>query len=338
MVLDPDTPEPQLIAPTDAIVELSLSAVCGTDLHPYRGEMPDFPSGVITGHEGVGVVTAVGDHVRALRVGQRVVLSDLIACGACIRCRAGHHYQCGHAGLFGYSTVVGETAYDGCHAEIVRVPFADTVALPVPDDVPDDHAIFVGDVLSTGYSAAEAAAVAPGDVVVVVGVGPVGMLAMLSARLMGASRIIVIDPHEGRRRRSLELGAAEALAPGPDLVERLRDATAGRLADRCIEAVGNDAALLTAMSVAGPHSVIASVGSHPSAGTPIPLVDMFARELTLRLVVGDPIRVRDRVFQILQSERLDPTVVVTDRLPLTDAVTAFERFDKGDSLKVLLAP
>lgn len=333
-----ERPTPGLIDVGDAIVEVRLAAICGTDLHPYRGELEGLPRGAITGHEAVGIVREVGSQVRAIGVGDRVVLSDVIACGTCRACRAGHHYQCDRVGLFGYGTVVGDTAYDGCHADFVRVPFADAVALPVPEALSDEQAIFVGDGLSTGYCAAEAADIEPGDVVVVVGAGPVGLLSMMAARAFGAGLIVAVDPQESRRAAAGALVADIALDAGADIADRLREATGGGLADACIEAVGNDAALHTALELASPHAVIACIGSHSSAGTPVPLVAMFARELTLRFAVGDPIRVRDRVFQLLENGVIDPLPLISERVPLADVPAAFARFDRGESVKVLIEP
>ncbi|NDZ99824.1 alcohol dehydrogenase catalytic domain-containing protein, partial [Streptomyces sp. SID10116] len=189
-----DVAMPRVEEPRDAVVRVVRSAICGTDLHPYRGEIDGFPAGTVTGHEFTGVVEETGPEVRGLRAGDRVVASDIIACGHCRSCRHGWHYQCDRVGLFGYATVVGTRAYAGGHAEFVRVPFADTVLFPIPDDVGDERALFVGDVLATGYACAVGAGVRPGDTVAVVGCGPVGLLALEVAWLLGAARVLAVDP------------------------------------------------------------------------------------------------------------------------------------------------
>ncbi|WP_031507142.1 alcohol dehydrogenase family protein [Streptomyces megasporus] len=332
-----DAPVPSVTAPGDAVVRVVRSAICGTDLHPYRGEIPDFTPGTVTGHEFTGVVVETGDDVRGVRPGDRVVASDVIACGRCWYCRQGWHYQCEQVGLFGYDTVVGTTPVAGGHAEYVRVPFADVVLSPIPDGVTDEQALFIGDILTTGFACAERGGVRPGDVVAVVGCGPVGLMALKSAQLMGAARVLAIDPNGDRRALAAAQGA-EPVAPGDDLTARVLDLTHGRGADVVLEAVGVDASLLTALDIVRPRGTVCAAGSHASQAMPMPTVLAFAKELTLRFSVGDPISLGERLMNLVRQGRIDPTFVISHRVPLSEAEEAFKLFDSGRATKVVLVP
>ncbi|MEU2957364.1 alcohol dehydrogenase [Streptomyces albidoflavus] len=332
-----DTPVPAVENPGDALVRVVRSAICGTDLHPYRGEIPGFTPGTVTGHEFTGVVEAAGPAVRGFRPGDRVVASDVIACGGCWYCRRGWHYQCAEVGLFGYDTVVGSAAVAGGHAEYVRVPFADTVLSAIPDDVTDEQALFVGDILATGYAAAERAGVRPGDTVGVVGCGPVGLMALKVAELMGAARVLAIDPSASRRSMAEAQGAVP-LDTGHDLAERVRELTAGRGADVVLEAVGTDASLRSSLEIVRPLGTVCAVGAHASQAMPMPTGLAFGKELTLRFAVGDPISSRDRLMPLIRSGRVDPTFVISHRFPLARAAEGFKVFDAGQAMKVVLVP
>ncbi|MFE9675352.1 alcohol dehydrogenase family protein [Streptomyces sp. NPDC006259] len=332
-----DVPVPVLEGPRDAVVRVVRSAVCGTDLHPYRGEIPGFTPGTVTGHEFTGVIEETGSGVDGLRPGDRVVASDVIACGRCWYCLRGWHYQCAQVALFGYDTVVGRAAVAGGHAEYVRVPFADTVLSPIPDEVTDEQALFIGDILSTGYACAERGEVAPGDVVAVVGCGPVGLMAMKSAQLMGASLVLAVDPVASRRALASRHGATP-LEPGGDLAERVRALTDGRGADVVLEAVGVDSSLLSSLEIVRPRGTVCAAGAHASQAMPMPTGLAFGKELTLRFAVGDPISVRDRLMPLVRQGRIDPTFVISHRLPLTEAEEGFKLFDSGQASKVVLVP
>lgn len=325
---------PDVRDPRDAVVRVSRAAICGTDLHPYRGEIPGFRAGTIMGHEFVGVVEAAGPEA-GVAAGDRVVASDVIACGRCWWCQRGAHYQCEQVSLFGYGEVVGSYVPGG-QAEAVRVPFADTVLLPVPDDVDDDTALFVGDVLTTGWAAAAQAEVGHGDVVAVVGCGPVGLCAALSARLQGAESVVAVDPQPARREVAGRLGF-RAVAPehGREVVG---DLTAGRGADVVVEAVGLPGSLRDALALVRPRGMVTAVGAHHEPAFPLDTGDAFGRELTLRFVVGDPIRWGPTVLDHLRTGLLNPCRVVSHRLPLDDAAEAYSLFDRGEATKVLLEP
>ncbi|HKO36991.1 MAG TPA: alcohol dehydrogenase catalytic domain-containing protein [Solirubrobacterales bacterium] len=329
-----ELPQPELSGPRDAVVRMTRSAICGTDLHPYRGEIADFMVGTVLGHEFTGLVEEAGSEA-GVRSGERVLASDLIACGRCRYCARGWHYHCPEASLFGYGTVVGDYVAGG-QAEYVRVPNADLVLSAIPASLGDEDALFAGDILTTAHTGAVEAGVLPGDSVVVVGCGPVGLLALMCVRLMGAETTIALDPDPGRRAAAEGLGAL-ALAPGPDAIAEIRDLCGGG-ADAVLEAVGSEAALLLALEGVRPRGTVVAVGSHTYETMRFPVREAFARELTLRFAVGDPIRSRDEVLDLVAAGRLDPTVLISHRMSLADAPRAYEMFDRRQALKVVLTP
>lgn len=331
-----DLAQPQVATARDAVIRVTRTAICGTDLHPYRGEIPDFRPETVLGHEFTGIVEELGPGVRNLRVGDPVVASDVIACGECWFCRRGWHYQCTAVSLFGYGTVVGEYVPGG-QAEFVRVPYADVVLSRIPDQLNAEQALFVGDILTTGYTCAYEAEIAPGDSVAVIGCGPVGLFAVMVAYLLGASRVFAIDPDSARRTFAQTLGAYP-LAPDDGLTEQVLELTGGRGMDRVLEAVGSDQALATALAIVRARGTICAVGAHHSQAMPFPSGLAFGRELTLRFAVGDPIRWRDQLMPLIEAGRLDPTAIISHRLPLNAAVEGYRLFDQREATKVVLIP
>lgn len=243
-----DVPDPKIEAPTDAIVRLTSSAICGTDLHFVRGTMPGMKEGLILGHEGVGVVEEVGPMVRNVEVGDRVVIPSTIACGACAYCRAGYYSQCDEANpngkragtsFFGGPEATG--SFDGLQAEKARIPFAHVGLVKLPDAVSDEQAILISDIFPTGWFGAEIAEVGEGDTVAVFGAGPVGQFAIASARMMGAGRVFAVDRREDRLAMARKQGAECVNFETEDPVETLVALTGGIGVDRVIDAVGVDA-------------------------------------------------------------------------------------------------
>jgi threonine dehydrogenase-like Zn-dependent dehydrogenase len=242
-----DVEEPRIEKPTDAIVRLSASAICGTDLHMIRGTMPGMKPGTILGHEGVGYVEELGEDVRNFNVGDRVVICSTIACGNCVYCRAGYYAQCDTANpngpqagtaFFGGPAPTGP--FHGMQAEKVRVPFAHMTMVRVPEGVTDEQAILISDIFPTGYMGAELAEIKPGDTVAVFGCGPVGQFVIASAKLMGAGRVFAIDCHEDRLDMARIQGAEVINFDEEDPVETLKRFTGGIGVDRAIDAVGVD--------------------------------------------------------------------------------------------------
>jgi threonine dehydrogenase-like Zn-dependent dehydrogenase len=240
--------EPQIEQPTDAVVRLSASAICGTDLHMIRGTMPGMRPGTILGHEGVGFIEELGEDVRNFKVGDRVVIPSTIACGSCVYCRSGYYAQCNEANPNGplagtafYGGPEQSGPFHGMQAEKVRVPFAHVGLVRVPDGVLDDQAILISDIFPTGYFGAELAEIKPGDTVAVFGAGPVGQFAIVSAKLLGAGRVFAIDCLEDRLEMARSQGAEIIHFEQEDPVETIRRLTQGIGVDRAIDAVGVDA-------------------------------------------------------------------------------------------------
>jgi len=240
-----DVPEPRLQEPTDAIVRLTTSAICGTDLHFVRGTFSGMKEGTILGHEGVGVIEELGPDVLNLKVGDRVLIPSTIACGTCSYCRAGYHAQCDNANPHGGTAFFGgpeaSGPFNGLQAEKARIPFAHVGLVKLPEEVSDDEAILISDIFPTGYFGAELAEVTPGDTVAVFGCGPVGQFAIASAKLMGAGRVIAIDQIEDRLDMARAQGAEVVDFSQDDPVERIKALTDGIGVDRVIDAVGVDA-------------------------------------------------------------------------------------------------
>ncbi len=243
-----NVPEPKIEQPTDAIVKLSASAICGTDLHFIRGTFPGMQPGIILGHEGVGIVEEVGSEVRNFKAGDRVVIASTIACGNCVYCRSGYYAQCDVANpngraagtaFFGGPKASGP--FHGLQAEKARVPFANIGLVKLPDEITDDQAITLSDIFPTGYFGAVLAEVKKGDSVAVFGCGPVGQFAIASAKHLGAGRVLAIDSVQSRLRVAQEQGAEIINFDKEDPVEAIRQLTSGIGVDRAIDAVGVDA-------------------------------------------------------------------------------------------------
>jgi threonine dehydrogenase-like Zn-dependent dehydrogenase len=241
-------PEPKVKEPTDAIVRLTASAICGTDLHMVRGTLPDMKPGTILGHEGVGIVEEVGSDVRNFKPGDRVVIPSSIACGYCSYCRAGYHSQCDnanpngpHEGTAFFGGPASSGPFQGLQADYARVPFASAGLVKLPDEVDDDRAILLSDIFPTGYFGAEIAEIRSGDTVAVFGCGPVGQFAIASAKLLGAGRIFAVDCVESRLDMACNQGAEAIDFNREDPVAVILRMTGGIGTDRAIDAVGVDA-------------------------------------------------------------------------------------------------
>lgn len=243
-----DVPEPKIEASTDAIVRLTASAICGTDLHMVRGTMSGMKSGTILGHEGVGVVEALGEEVRNLTVGDRVIIPSTIACGSCVYCRAGYYAQCDNANPHGklagtafYGGPADSGPFHGLQAEKARVPFAHVGLVKIPDEVTDDQAILLSDIFPTGYFGAVLAEIEDGDTVAVFGCGPVGQFVIASAKLLGAGRVLAVDGLDDRLEMARAQGAEIINFEKEDPVAQIRALTGDIGVDRVIDAVGVDA-------------------------------------------------------------------------------------------------
>jgi threonine dehydrogenase-like Zn-dependent dehydrogenase len=326
-----ETPVPSLRIDTDAIVRVTHTAICGADLLPYRGHTPGFELGTTLGHEFVGIVETAGDGVGGLRPGQRVINTSMISDGTCAHCRAGRPTQCSSRAMFGYSGVYPRL--EGGQADLVLVPRADRCLWPVPDAVSDEDAVFIADILPTGFLAVERAAISLGDVVAVLGCGPVGLMAVMCAVGPGR-RVIAVDGIAARRSLAESLGAG-AVEPSA-ASETVLAATGGIGADAVIEASGAPAALSAALELVRPQGVVSVVGAHFEPDFPLNNALMFEKEITLSFAIGNPGRDRERLLAMIEEGVLRPSAVITDVMALDDAAAAYRAFDSREATKVVL--
>ena len=328
-----EVPDPALQLETDAIVRIDATAICGADLFPLHGLTPGFEYGTVLGHEFAGIVVEVGSAVTSVRAGQRVVNMSLVADGTCAACRAGRVTQCSGRALFGYSGVYPRL--DGAQADFVRVPHADTVLSPLPDSVSDEAAVFLSDNLPTAYDAVVRGEVKQGDLVCVVGLGAVGLMAVMVALDVGAT-VFAVDGVEARRELAARLGA-RAFEPR-EVGEAVAGATDGLGADVVVEAAGTPGALDAALLLCRGRGVVSVVGAHFEPDYPLNNGLMFERELTLRFSIGDSLAHRKRLISMISEGRFDPAAVVTHRMALDDAVEAYRLFDSRKATKVVMTP
>jgi threonine dehydrogenase-like Zn-dependent dehydrogenase len=329
-----DVPEPSLVEPGDAVVRVRKAAICGSDLHFYNGRVPGVFEGTVVGHEYVGTVVACGDAVTKFAAGDEVVGSFQIACGSCAGCRAGRFNHCDDLGVLGYGIFVGDLA--GSQAEYVRIPHADVNLLRVPAGLSAEQALFAGDILTTGWYAAGIAPVSPGDDVVVVGAGPVGTFAAMAARSMGAGRVVAVDMVASRLALAESLGAIPVNSAERSPTVAVEDILGGQ-ADVVIETVGLPPALITAIECTRTGGTVSVIGVHTEFEHPLPLGNLFARNITLRF--GGSCNVQgwwERALAAIASGQADPTVIVSHRLPLEDAAEGYRLFEAKEAMKVVL--
>ncbi len=325
------TPDPVLQDDRDAIVRVTHTAICGADLLPYHGYTPGFETGTTLGHEFVGILEDAGDRVGGLRPGQRVVNTSMTSDGTCAHCRAGRPTQCESRALFGYSGVYPRL--EGGQADLVRIPRADRCLWPVPEDVSDEDAVFVADILPTGFLAIERARLGTGDLAVVLGCGPVGLMAVLCA-VGPARRVIAVDGIPARRALAQKLGAV-AVEPS-EAAAAVAAASGGLGADAVIEASGSHAALSASLELVRPQGTISVVGAHFEPDFPLNNLLMFEKEITLTFSIGNPGRDRERLFAMIQDGVLRPSEIITDTVSLDDAAQAYRAFDAREATKVVL--
>lgn len=316
-----DVPDPQVQDPEDVVVRVDGFTICGTDLHILRGDVPEVEPGRVLGHEAVGTVAEVGPGVRTVRVGDRVLMSCISACGRCRFCREGRYGQC----LGGGGWVLGHLI-DGVQAESVRIPFADSSVHKLPDAVSDESALMFADIMPTAYEVGVLnGGVRPGDTVVIVGAGPIGQAAVQTARLFSPLRIVVVDPVESRRAAALALGADLALAPDDDVVAKLGELTDGLGADVAIEAVGTPGTFDLCVAAIRPGGRVANVGVHGKPTT-LHLEDLWIRDVTITTGLVDT-RTTPMLLQLMQAGKLAADRLVTHRFGFDEVPQAYDLFD-----------
>ncbi len=375
-------PDPVIEHPRDAIIRVSSCAICGSDLHLYDGFVPGMEHGDIMGHEFMGEVVEVGAENRRLRVGDRVVVPFTIICGECDQCRRGNFSVCertnrnkeaadkmfGHttAGLFGYTHLTG--GYAGGQAEYVRVPYADVAPVKVPAELSDEQVLFLGDILPTGWQAAAQCDIQPDDIVAIWGAGPVGQFCILSALLMGAKQVVVIDRVPERLRMAQQLGPDRVTLvdfENQSVLEALNEITHGKGPDKCIDAVGLEAhatrsldsiydrvkqavmletdrphVLREMIYVCRPGGIVSIPGVYGGLVDKIPMGALMNKGLTIRTGQTHVNRWTDDLLQRIIDRQIDPTFVISHRVTLADGPSMYETFrDKHDGcIKVVMTP
>lgn len=360
-----DVPDPKILNPRDAILRVTSTAICGSDLHLYDGYIPAMMRGDILGHEFMGEVVEVGRDVKNLKVGDRVVNPFPIACGGCYFCQESLYSLCensnpnawmaeklwGHStgGFFGYSHLVG--GYAGGQAQFARVPFADVGPIKVPDELSDEQVLFLSDIFPTGYMAAENCDIHRGDTIAVWGCGPVGQFAIKSAFLLGAERVIAIDRYPGRLRLAQTASGAEVLNyEEVDVLEELASMTGGRGPDACIDAVGMEAhlpgpvgaydrikqalrmqtdrpsVLRQAIMACRNGGVLSIPGVYGGFVDKIPLGSVMNRAITIKSGQTHVQRYLKPLLERIQNGDIDPSFIVTHRLRLDQAAEGYRTF------------
>jgi threonine dehydrogenase-like Zn-dependent dehydrogenase len=371
-------PDPEILNPRDAIVRITSTAICGSDLHLYNGYIPSMEAGDILGHEFMGEVVDLGSEVRNLKIGDRVVVPFPIACGSCFFCQRELWSLCDNSnpnawmaeklwgyspsGIFGYSHLVG--GYAGGQAEYVRVPFADVGPFKVPDGLSDEQVLFLTDIFPTGYMAAEACDIEPGHTVAVWGAGPVGQFTIKSAQMLGADRVIAIDHIPERLDLAREIGAEVINFDEQPVLESLHDMTGGRGPDACIDSVGLEAhgasvdAIMDRVKVAALQETdrpsvlreaiiacrkggtVSIPGVYGGFGDKIPLGAMMNKGLTIKTGQTHVHRYLRPLMSRIENGEIDPSFVITHRMSLDDAPHGYEIFKKKQDgcIKIVLKP
>jgi threonine dehydrogenase-like Zn-dependent dehydrogenase len=371
-------PDPKILNRSDAIVKITSTAICGSDLHLYNGYMPMMQKGDIIGHEFMGEVVEVGSEVKNVQGGDRVVVSFPISCGRCFFCQEQTFSLCensnpnawmaeklmGHspAGIYGYSHLLG--GYAGGQAEYVRVPFADVGTIKIPDGLSDEKVLFLSDIFPTGYMGAEMCNIKPGDTIAVWGCGPVGQFAIRSAFLLGAERVIAIDRFADRLRMARD-GRAETINyEEADVFDTLIDMTGGRGPDACIDAVGMEAhgpgilgaydrvkqammletdrayALRQAIMACRNGGTVSVIGVYGGFIDKFPFGSIMNRSLTIRTGQAHVQRYMRPLLERIQNGDIDPSFVITHRMSLNEAPQGYETFmnKEDDCIKIVLKP
>ena len=333
--------DPKLQAATDAVVRITRTAICGSDLHLWHGALPVVDRGFTVGHEFVGVVDEVGPAVQSVRAGDRVLVSCTIGCGSCSLCRRGLYSGCPVTTVGGTrNNLLGfSAAFPGGQAERAHIPFADTNIFRIPDAVTDDQALFLTDILPTADMATEFAEVQAGDRVVVLGCGPVGILAQRCAQIRGAARVIAVDPEKARRAHAAGIGCDVIDPEKEDVAARVVELTGGEGADSVIEAVGRPELVGSALPLLRPGGILAVAGVIVTP-VEVPWALVLLKNLRLRAGLVNPQRHVHRLLALIEAGRLDPTELITHRMPLSDAIAGYELFaERRDGvLKIVLDP
>ena len=324
-----ERPYPEIELTTDAVVRVTKTTICGTDLHILKGDVPTVAPGRILGHEGVGVVAKVGAGVTSFRPGDRVLISCITSCGKCERCRQGMYSHCAQGGW-----ILGNTI-DGTQAEYVRIPFADTSLYHVPETVDDEPLVMLSDIFPTGYECGVLnGKVSPGGLVAIVGAGPIGLATLLTAQLHSPAEVIMIDLDENRLRVAKQLGATQLVnMAGSKAVEAVLGLTGGRGVDVAIEAVGVPSTFELCQSIIAPGGVIANIGVHGRSAE-LHLERLWSQNITITTRLVDTITT-PLLMKTVLAGRLKPMELITHHFKLTEIMQAYDTFAQASENRAL---
>jgi 2-desacetyl-2-hydroxyethyl bacteriochlorophyllide A dehydrogenase len=329
-----EKPDPELLAPDDAIVRVEASGICGSDLHIYHGRVQIEP-GFIIGHEFVGEVVAAGDEVRSVAVGDRVLGTYGTACGHCFFCEREEFHKCDEGRVFGHGATLG--SLQGAQAELLLVPHADVDLRKVPAGVGDDVALFAGDVMGTAYHAIASRPLAEGETAAVLGLGPVGLCAVQAAKAAGASTVVAIDTVPERLEMAESFGAVPVHLTEQDPRAEVKGLTDGRGVELAVDAVGHPDALDLACRLARKAGTVSATGVYAER-IELHMGVIWIKALTMHTGHANVIKHVDPVLEMLADGRLDPSPLVTHHMKLDEAAEAYRLYDNREALKIVLTP
>lgn len=332
------TDDPKLIEPSDVILKMDRVAICGSDLHPYFGREVGIESGTVMGHEGVGTVVEVGREVRTLKVGDRVFSPFSTNCGECFYCRKGLTCRCEKGQLFGW--IEKGKGLHGLQAEYARVPMADATLLKIPHGICDEEALLLGDVLSTGFFCAEQASIEPDGHHVVIGCGPVGLMAVVGAKEKGSQNLYALDTVPERLALAEKFGAVPVNINQTNPVDFIKNRTSGRGADSVMEAVGNASAEKTAFALLRPGGTLSVAGVHTASDFSFSPPDAYNKNLTYRVGRCPSRFYMERLVPVVLSKKYPLTELISHRLGLKEGKSGYQIFSKRveNCTKVVLTP
>lgn len=331
-----EMPKPILQNPTDVILKVTATAICTSDVHIIDGYFPP-SSPFIIGHEFIGIVEEIGEAVKMVKPGERVAAPPAPYCGICENCRKGQFGQCLNSAIFGSGSSWGNLP--GGMAEFVRIPHADVSLVRIPDEISDEQAIFVGDMLSTGYFASDNCALKPGDAVAIFGAGPVGLCAVQTARLFAPSKIILVDIMPNRLQTGLTMGATHVInSLEQDAVTQIMEITNGQGVNAAVEAIGHPATVNTAAQVIGVGGILSIVGLFPG-NIDFPIQTLLMKNITVKVGLASLGNMR-RLMGLITAEKLDTSLLITHRMPLKDFDKAYGIFERKEEkvIKIILKP
>ncbi len=325
---------PHVVDPTDVVLKVERTAICGTDLHPYESRL-ELEDDVVLGHEFLGTIVEAGAGVTRFSEGDRVVASCVVSCGACYFCRKGDPGRCAGVRIFGMGITFGDLV--GGQAEYVLVPNADLTLKAIPEGADDDDMLFVGDIITTGYEAVRRS-IRPGDSVAIVGAGPVGLCAAMSAGVLGASQVFVVDRVPARLKEAEQYGAIPVNFDEVDPQDVIYDLTEWRGADLVIDAVGHESAIQSACRLVANSGTISIPGAYVEESIPLPFGELWIKGVTVEGGVANIVNYMDEVTTLIMAGKLKPSSLISHRMGLSEAAEAYRMFHEREATKIVLDP